>query len=117
MCIRDRPGPVHVAFGRTWGRLVQPVPGVEDELATLVNAGVRHVLVVPIGYLCDSMDTAYELDVAMRRHGLALGLLQVEVAAAIGPHGDLVAALAERLVDALPGAVPVPDGASVRQAA
>lgn len=110
--------PSHVAFGRAWGLAIQQAPGVEDELAALVRAGVRHVLVVPIGYLCESMDTAYELDVAMRAHGLELGLVQMEVAAAIGPHRDLIDALAERLVDALPGAVPLETGpATVRKAA
>lgn len=102
----DLPGPMHVAFGRTWGRQIQRAPGVEDELAALVRAGVRHVLVVPVGYLCDGMDTSFELDVAMRRRGLDLGLLQIEVAGAIGSHRDLVDALAERLIDALPGATP-----------
>ena len=97
----DLPGPRHVAFGRTWGLSLQAAPGVEDELAALAEAGVRSLLVVPVGYLCDSMDTAYELDVAMRARALDLGMLHVEVAAPMGPHAVLLDALAERLADAL----------------
>ena len=97
----DLPAAQHVAFGRTWGLALQAAPGVEDEMAALAAAGVRSLLVVPIGYLCDTLDIAYELDIAMRGRGLDLGMLHIEVAAAIGPHADLLDALAECLANAL----------------
>ncbi|MCX7817963.1 MAG: ferrochelatase [Kiritimatiellae bacterium] len=49
-------------------------PSLHDELARLAAAGVRRVLVVPIGFVCDHMEVLYDLDVEARRRADELGM-------------------------------------------
>lgn len=93
--------PHRFAFGRTWGLALQAAPGVEDELQRLARAGVRSVLVVPVGYVCETMDTAYELDVVMRERAERLGLLHYEVAGALNCSPAFLRALNDAVRDVL----------------
>lgn len=93
--------PTHVAFAPVWGRAGSSSPAVADEVARLVREGVRHLVVVPIGFVLDTMDTVYELDVAQRQEAETLGVIQYEVAACLNLHETFVGTLAATVCDAL----------------
>jgi len=49
-------------------------PDVGELLRTLAGRGVRHVLVVPIGFVCDHVETLYDIDIALTQKAKALGI-------------------------------------------
>jgi len=69
-------------------------PDIADELKRLGGAGARHVVVVPLGFVCDHVELLYDLDVAARavaeRHGVTM-----RRAAAVNDHPAFVAMLAD----------------------
>ncbi len=49
-------------------------PDVGDLLAQLADRGVRNVLVVPIGFVCDHVEILYDIDVELAEKAKALGV-------------------------------------------
>jgi ferrochelatase len=72
------PGPLawDLAFQSRSGPPAQPWlgPDIVDHLTTLHDRGVRHVVVVPIGFVCDHMEVIYDLDTEAARAAADLGL-------------------------------------------
>ena len=73
-------------------------PDVNDHLADLARAGVRDVVLVPIGFISDHMEVIYDLDTeaAETAAGLGLGFAR---AGTVGTDPDFVAALVDVLVE------------------
>ena len=49
-------------------------PTVEDTLTTIQQQGVRHVILAPIGFLCDHVEILYDIDIAFRQFAATLGI-------------------------------------------
>jgi ferrochelatase len=49
-------------------------PTVESVLDGLARAGKRHVVVAPIGFLCDHVEILYDVDIAFRDYAAAKGI-------------------------------------------
>jgi ferrochelatase len=49
-------------------------PTVESEIDRLATAGHRHVVVAPVGFVCDHVEILYDIDVVFRGHGQAKGI-------------------------------------------
>lgn len=88
------------AFARGWDG-AEAAPAVDDTLADLIREGHRHLLIVPIGFVHETMDTVYELDVAARGAAERLGALQFEVAACLNVHEAFVGTVATAVCDVL----------------
>lgn len=71
-------------------------PDVNDHLAALAGAGVRDVVLVPIGFISDHMEVIYDLDTEAAATAAELGLGFAR-AATVGTDPDFVAALADVL--------------------
>jgi ferrochelatase len=69
-------------------------PDVNDVLRSLANDGERHVVVVPIGFVCDHVEVLYDLDVEARATAEAGGLA-FHRALAVNDHPAFIAALAD----------------------
>ncbi len=69
-------------------------PDIADELKRLGGEGARHVVVVPIGFVCDHVELLYDLDVTARAIGEAHGVT-MHRAAAVNDHPAFVAMLAD----------------------
>src|SRR5271169_4655973 len=52
-------------------------PTVESQIDELAAAGHRHVLIAPIGFVCDHVEILYDIDVAFREYGKAQGVTVV----------------------------------------
>jgi protoporphyrin/coproporphyrin ferrochelatase len=69
-------------------------PDVGEVIETLAKDGARHVVAVPIGFVCDHVEVLYDLDVEARtvaaRHGVTL-----HRAPAVNAHPEFIALLAE----------------------
>lgn len=49
-------------------------PTVEETLAELAQEGHRHVLVAPIGFICDHVETLYDIDIELKQLAQTKGL-------------------------------------------
>ena len=78
-------------------------PDIGDALRRLAADGARHVVVVPIGFVCDHVEMLYDLDVEARRVAASAGLA-LHRAAAVNDHPEFVAMLADLVRGAQGGA-------------
>lgn len=69
-------------------------PTVEATIDELHQAGQRHVLVAPIGFLCDHVETLYDIDIELKQLAAGHGI-QLERIAMLNDSSSLV----ETLVD------------------
>lgn len=75
-------------------------PDVNDHLAALSEAGVKSVVVAPVGFLSDHMEVLYDLDDEARRTAERLGMTMAR-AATVGTHPRFVAMLRELIEERL----------------
>ena len=90
----------HLAYQSNNARSGDPwlEPTVEAALATIRNAGVEAVLVVPIGFVCDHMEVVLDLDVEARECAEEFGL-RFHRAATVGSHPGYVAMVRQLIVE------------------
>lgn len=92
--------------GLSWQSKVGPVkwlePFTERELARLAKEGVKRVVVVPISFVSDHIETVQEIDIRYRALARALGFERFERARALNEDPMFIAVLAtlvERAVE------------------
>jgi ferrochelatase len=78
-------------------------PDIVDCLRSLNAAGVKSVVVTPIGFISDHIEVLYDLDTEARGVADALGLTMVR-AASLGTHPRFVQMVRELVVERLTGA-------------
>ncbi len=78
-----------VGTGRTRGL---PVSDAIDDVA---SEGAEGVLVVPVSFLSDRIETAFDLDVTARAQATDLGIIHFEVMSGLNCHPLLIEALTE----------------------
>jgi ferrochelatase len=69
-------------------------PDAETAVDRLAEAGVREVLVVPIGFVCEHVEVLYDVDVELKAHAGARGV-RLERIEMLNDHPAMVAGLAE----------------------
>jgi len=69
-------------------------PDVGDVVKALAKDGARHVVVAPIGFVCDHVEVLYDLDVEARRVAVEHGVT-LHRAPAVNAHPEFVAMLAD----------------------
>ena len=88
-------------------------PATSEVVEEIVDEGDRWVLVVPLTFTSDHVETAYGLDVVERGRAEQLGVEQYEVAGALNCHSLLISALGEVTFAHLQTADARGDGAQV----
>jgi len=71
-------------------------PTVESAVEELARAGHRHVLVAPIGFLCDHVETLYDIDIELKQLAAGFGI-QLERIAMLNDSSAMVETLIEVL--------------------
>lgn len=74
-------------------------PDILDELETLHDAGVREVLVAPVGFVSDHLEILWDIDVEAREKAAELGL-QLDRIESLNADGAFIRALAELVKEA-----------------
>jgi len=69
-------------------------PDIGDVIRTLARDGCRHVVVSPVGFVCDHVEVLYDLDVEARQIAVEHGMT-LHRAPAVNAHPQFVAMLAE----------------------
>lgn len=72
-------------------------PSVEETLADLAREGHRHVLVAPIGFICDHVETLYDIDIELKQlaHTKGMQLERIPMLNASAPLIDIVTSIIE----------------------
>ena len=97
---QSRSGPPHVPWLE---------PDINDHLATLAAAGVRGVVVSPIGFISDHLEVVWDLDTEAAATAQRLGLRFVR-AATPGTDPRFVAMVRDLILERLDPAAPAPLG-------
>jgi ferrochelatase len=98
MRLRNRDRPFHTAFQSMMGPNSWLSPSTPDTIKTLAEQGQRSVLVVPISFVTDHVNTSYELDIAVRGQAEAQGIDHFEVTAGLNTHPLYIEALGEATI-------------------
>ena len=96
--------PHRLAFQSRTGPVRWLGPGVEEVLGELAAAGVERVLVVPVSFVSDHIETLHEIDVEYRDLARSLGIREFGRCPSLNTRPSFIRALAE-LVQAAAGRV------------
>ena len=89
--------PTRFAY-QSQGRSSEPWlgPTMESALDALYGEGCRHLLVAPIGFLCDHVETLFDIDIELKQVATGKGI-QLERMAMLNDASELIETLAEVL--------------------
>lgn len=87
--------PWEVAFQSRSGPVKWMEPGTEEMIGKLAKEGCKSLLMVPISFVSDHIETLEEIDVEYRDLALAHGISNFRRAPSLNDHGDFLQALAD----------------------
>jgi ferrochelatase len=64
----------HLAFQSRAGPVKWLEPSTEDKIRELAGAGTQQLLIVPISFVSDHIETLYEIDIQYREEAQGLGI-------------------------------------------
>ena len=87
--------PYSVAYQSKVGPVKWLGPALPEHLRALAREGIRRVAVVPISFVCEHLETLYELDILIRDMAQEAGITTYIRVPAPGLHARFIAALAD----------------------
>ncbi len=87
--------PHHLSFQSRVGPVKWLEPYTQDMLKKLGSEGVRKLLVVPIAFVTDHIETLHELDIELRHEAVEAGITKYEVMYALNAQAPFIDALAD----------------------
>jgi ferrochelatase len=100
-----------LCFQSRVGRQKWLEPSLTQTLERLPREGKRRLLVIPVSFVTEHIETLHEINIEAREHALASGVEQFEMMPALDDSPDFIAALASLVraaVAAEPAATPNP---------
>ncbi len=91
----------HVAFQSKVGPAEWLTPSTPDKLEELAKKDVKAVLMVPVAFVSDHVETAFELDIEIREEAEDFGIHHYEVVSGLNSHPLFIEALGEVTVSQL----------------
>jgi len=85
----------HLAFQSRAGPVKWLEPSTEDKIAELAAAGCKQLLMVPLSFVSDHIETLYEIDIQYREEAAALGITDFRRTEALNSSPAFIACLAE----------------------
>jgi ferrochelatase len=95
MDARGRDLPYHQSYQSKVGPVKWLTPSTPDKLAELGAGGIDTLLVVPIAFVTDHIETLHELDIELREVAEHNAIHKYEVMYALNDSPDFIAALAD----------------------
>jgi ferrochelatase len=102
---RGRDRPFHTAFQNRIGLRKGLAPTTARTIERLARENVSSLLVVPVSFVTDHLQTSYGLDIALREHAETVGIHHYEVTSGLNTHPLFIEALSEATIAQL--ALPV----------
>jgi len=85
----------HLAFQSRAGPVKWLEPSTEAKIAELAAAGCKQLLMVPLSFVSDHIETLYEIDIQYREEAAALGISDFRRTEALNSSPAFIACLAE----------------------
>ena len=89
-------------------------PSLRDTVKQLAADNVREMCVVPISFVTDHVETLGEIDHEAREQAAALGIEQFEMTAGLNDSPAFIRALAEKVLEVIPGQIRTPVTATIQ---
>ena len=90
-----------LCFQSKVGRRKWLSPSLTDTIDALVRAGEKKLLVVPIAFVTEHIETLHEINIEAREQAMKLGVEQFEMMPSVGDSSTLISALAGRVLQAI----------------
>jgi protoporphyrin/coproporphyrin ferrochelatase len=85
----------HLAFQSRAGPVKWLEPSTETTIAELAAAGCKHLLMVPLSFVSDHIETLYEIDIQYKDEAVALGISDFRRTEALNSSPLFISCLAE----------------------
>jgi protoporphyrin/coproporphyrin ferrochelatase len=92
-----------LCFQSKVGRRKWLAPSLSDTIEQLARAGEKHLLVVPIAFVTEHIETLHEINIEAREQAHKLGIEQFEMMPAVGDSPTFISALADLVLRSLNG--------------
>jgi ferrochelatase len=92
-----------LCFQSKVGRRKWLTPSLTDTIDSLARAGEKNLLVVPIAFVTEHIETLHEINIEAREQAHKLGVEQFEMMPAVGDSPTFIAALADVVLRSLSG--------------
>jgi ferrochelatase len=92
-----------LCFQSKVGRRKWLSPSLTDTIETLARAGEKNLLVVPIAFVTEHIETLHEINIEAREQAQKLGVEQFEMMPAVGDSPTFISALADVVLRSLSG--------------
>jgi ferrochelatase len=92
-----------LCFQSKVGRRKWLTPSLTDTIDSLARAGEKHLLIVPIAFVTEHIETLHEINIEAREQAHKLGVEQFEMMPAVGDSPTFIAALADVVLRSLSG--------------
>ncbi len=89
--------PVHLGFQSRIGPVRWVGPQVEEQVDRLARASIRGLVVVPLTFVCEHLETRYDLDLELRSQAWAAGITHYHRIPAVGDHPAFISSLADHV--------------------
>ena len=89
------PNPHVLCFQSKVGRMKWLEPSTVDTLARLGREGVKRVLIVPLAFVTEHVETLHEINIEAREVATHSGITQFRMMPAVGTHPKFIACLAD----------------------
>ena len=93
---------VHVSYQSRVGPVRWLTPATEESVRRLGRDGVKSLVVVPVSFVSEHIETLYELDVQLREVAAQAGIQHFVRAPTPGVRPSFIAALGDLVLRALP---------------
>lgn len=100
-----------LCFQSRVGRRKWLSPSLTETIERLARAGEKNLLVIPIAFVTEHIETLHEINIEAREEAARLGVTQFEMMPAVGDSPTFIAALADLVLKACglaPGRAPAP---------
>jgi protoporphyrin/coproporphyrin ferrochelatase len=90
-----------LCFQSKVGRRKWLSPSLTDTIDQLARAGEKNLLIVPIAFVTEHIETLHEINIEAREQAHKLGIEQFEMMPAVGDSPTFIAALADVVLRSL----------------
>jgi protoporphyrin/coproporphyrin ferrochelatase len=90
-----------LCFQSKVGRRKWLSPSLTDTIDQLAQAGEKNLLVVPIAFVTEHIETLHEINIEAREQAMKLGVEQFEMMPSVGDSSTFISALAGRVLQAI----------------
>jgi protoporphyrin/coproporphyrin ferrochelatase len=89
------PGRKHLCYQSKVGASRWLRPSMHETIRSLASQGTRNMLVVPISFVSDHVETLHEIDIEHREHARVLGITNYRMTPGLNDSPEFIRALAE----------------------